>query len=95
MSTEPTTPTTVPELIDAFGGPTGFAKVIEKNPSTASEMKRTGSIRVPYWPAIVAAAAANPKIKGVTLESIAKMHVDAPATAPTTAPGSEEKESAS
>jgi hypothetical protein len=68
-------PRTVSELIDAFGGPTEFSKIIEKNPSTASEMKRTGSIRVPYWPAIVAAAAAH-GIKGVTLESLALMHID-------------------
>jgi hypothetical protein len=70
------TPSTVPELIDAFGGPTEFAKVIDKNPSTASEMKRSGSIRVNYWPAIVAAATRqrNP-IPGVSLESIARMHI--------------------
>lgn len=72
-------PRTVPELIDAFGGPTGFAKVIDKNPSTASEMKRSGSIRVGYWPAIVAAAAMQtPPVAGVTLETIALMHIAAP-----------------
>lgn len=70
------TPSTVPELVDAFGGPTEFAKIIDKNPSTASEMKRSGSIRVNYWPAIVEAAAKQqPPIPGVTLESIARMHI--------------------
>lgn len=73
-----TPPTTIPELIDAFGGPTGFAKVIDKNPSTASEMKRSAAIRVSYWPAIVAAATER-KVKGVTLETIAQMHVNSPA----------------
>jgi hypothetical protein len=69
-----TTPRTVSELIDAFGGPTEFAKVIDKNPSTASEMKRSGSIRISYWPMIVRAAP-NCGIRGVTLESIALMHL--------------------
>lgn len=74
-------PRTIPELIDAFGGPTKFAKVIDKNPSTASEMKRNGSIRVDYWPAIVAAAPLQEKpILGVTLESIARMHIAAPSS---------------
>lgn len=68
-------PTTVPDLIDAFGGATRFAEVLSlKNASTASEMKRNSSIRVHYWPAIVAAAPAH-KIPGVTLESIAQMHI--------------------
>lgn len=68
-----TLPRTVPELIDAFGGPSDFACIIKKNPSTASEMKRSGSIRVSYWPLIVEAAAER-SIEGVTLETIAQMH---------------------
>jgi len=69
-------PKTISELIDAFGGPTKFATdVIGKNPSTASEMKRTGSIRIPYWPKIIAAAAER-RIKGVTPEALMKMHLD-------------------
>lgn len=69
-------PKSIPELIDAFGGPSGFAKVIDKNPSTASEMKRSGSVRVSYWPAIVAAASLrDPPLSGVTLETIAQMHL--------------------
>jgi hypothetical protein len=67
-------PRTIPDLIDAFGGSSEFAKVIDKNPSTASEMKRSGSIRVGYWPAIVAAAQ-DRGIEGVSLESIAQMHI--------------------
>lgn len=69
-------PDTVPELIDAFGGPTKFAvNVIGKNPSTASEMKRSGSIHVTYWPKVIAAA---PEfgIVGVTPEKLMKMHLD-------------------
>jgi hypothetical protein len=69
-------PRTVPELIDAFGGPSDFACIIKKNPSTASEMKRNASIRVTYWPMIVAAAPGF-GLKGVTLEAIAQMHIRA------------------
>jgi hypothetical protein len=70
-------PRTIPELIEAFGGPTGFAKVIDKNPSTASEMKRSESVRVSYWPRIVDAARER-GIPGVSLETIAKMHISTP-----------------
>jgi len=68
-------PKTVSELIDAFGGATEFAKVIDKIPSTASEMKRTGSIRVPYWPKIIAAATER-RIRGVSAETLMQMHLD-------------------
>jgi hypothetical protein len=68
-------PRTIPELITAFGGPTDFADVIGKNPSTASEMKRSESVRVSYWPRIVEAAQER-GIPGVTLETLAQMHID-------------------
>lgn len=74
-------PRSIPELIDAFGGPTEFAKVIGKNPSTASEMKRAGSIRVNYWTNIVDAAAEK-AIPGVSLDSIARMHMAATTSDP-------------
>lgn len=65
-------PETVPELIEAFGGATVFARVIGKGPSTASEQKRSGRIEVEYWGAIIAAA---PEfgVAGITYESLAKM----------------------
>lgn len=78
MSEAPNTPPkTIPELIDRFGGSTAFARAINlKNPSTASEMKRSGRIRADYWPAIAEAAANRPEpIDGVTIESIALMQV--------------------
>lgn len=64
---------TVADLIEAFGGPSQFGKIIGKGPSTASEMKRSGSIRVEYWPAIIGAAQAR-LIEGITYESLALMH---------------------
>lgn len=66
-------PTTVAELIDAFGGPSKFGRVIGKSPSTAGEQKRNGSIPVDYWPKIVEIAKAC-GIKGVTYETLVKMH---------------------
>lgn len=48
---------TVPDIIDAFGGPTRFAAVIKRGPSTASEMKRSRSIPVTYWPDVIREAA--------------------------------------
>lgn len=71
--TEP--PKTISELIGAFGGATEFARIIDKIPSTASEMKRSGSIRVAYWPKIIAAAAER-GINGVSSETLMLMHLD-------------------
>ncbi|MBR0693617.1 carph-isopro domain-containing protein [Bradyrhizobium lablabi] len=68
-------PKTISELIDAFGGATKFAEVIDKIPSTASEMKRSGSIRPRYWPKIIEAAAAR-GIEGVSPESLMQMHLN-------------------
>ena len=64
---------TVAEIVDAFGGPTAFAKVISRGVSTASEMKRNGSIPGRYWEAVVLAARAR-GISGVTLACLARLH---------------------
>lgn len=65
---------TVPGLIDAFGGATAFAAVIGKIPSTASEMKRRGSIPVDYWPTLVAASTGRP-FGPLTYEHLVGMHL--------------------
>lgn len=44
------------DLVGEFGGTTAFAAAIQVNVSTASEMKRRGSIPVRYWPSLIAAA---------------------------------------
>lgn len=44
------------DLVDEFGGTTAFAASIQVNVSTASEMKRRGSVPVRYWPLLIAAA---------------------------------------
>lgn len=75
-------PKSIPELIDAFGGASEFGRIIDKIPSTASEMKRSGSIRVRYWPKIIAAASER-GIEGVSYESLVQMHIlDEEADAP-------------
>lgn len=68
-------PRTVSSLIDAFGGTTAFARVISTGPSTAGEMKRSGSIKPRYWPAIIAAARDRGiAFDWVTPESLMRMH---------------------
>lgn len=69
-------PTTVPELIDAFGGNAAFAKVIGKGPSTASEQRRSGSVPNEYWDLVIAAAR-EAGIPGVTWKSLGLMHIPA------------------
>jgi hypothetical protein len=64
----------VPELIDAFGGPTAFSRVIEKGPSTASEMKRSRSIGIQYWPKVIEAAAER-GLQGVTTDLLMRIHL--------------------
>lgn len=44
------------DLVDELGGTTAFAASIHVNVSTASEMKRRGSVPVRYWPSLIAAA---------------------------------------
>lgn len=66
-------PKTVPELIEAFGGPTKFAEAIGLNgPSTASEMKRTGRISAEYWARIILEG--NAREIPVTSDSLVSMH---------------------
>lgn len=73
---EAITPRAVSELIDAFGGATEFSKILSlKAPSTASEMKRSGSIRPRYWPKIIEAAPAL-GIEGIDADRLMRMHCD-------------------
>lgn len=74
MSECTSSPRSVAELIDAFGGNTAFAKVIGKGPSTAGEQKRNGSVPVEYWDLVIAGAA-ELGVSGVTYEALARMHI--------------------
>ena len=47
---------TISSIFDRFGGVTATAAVLGVNASTASEMKRRGSIPIKYWPELIAEA---------------------------------------
>ncbi|MFG1330184.1 carph-isopro domain-containing protein [Xanthobacter autotrophicus] len=67
---------TVSNLIEALGGNAAFGRIIGKRPSTASEMKRRGSIPVEYWP-VVTAAAGEAGLK-IQYADLVAMHVAQP-----------------
>lgn len=71
-------PSSISELIDAFGGNAAFGRVIGKGASTVGEQKRNRSIPVEYWDLVIAGAEAA-SIPGVTYEALAKMHERRPA----------------
>lgn len=71
---------TVSQIFDAVGGPSAVARLLGVGNSTASEMKRRGSIPVDYWPTLVAAARER-GIEGLTYESLALMHAKRKASA--------------
>lgn len=65
----------VSDLIAAFGGPTAFARVIGKGVSTVTEMKRSGSVGVRYWPSIIAVARERgEEMAWITSETLMLMH---------------------
>lgn len=43
----------VSDLFEKMGGSAAIARIIRKGASTASEMKRRGSIPVEYWPDLI------------------------------------------
>jgi hypothetical protein len=45
---------TVAEIVEKLGGGANVARILSVGPSTASEMKRRGSIPPAYWPTILA-----------------------------------------
>lgn len=77
-------PKTISELMDAFGGPSAFARAIGLNcSSTANEMKRNGGIAVGHWPKIIAAAAER-GVKGVSPDALMWMQGKKPEPRPVT-----------
>ncbi len=66
-------PDTVASLIDALGGPAKAGRMIGKGASTMSERKRTGVLPVEDWDLIIAAAE-KAGVRGITYETLAKMH---------------------
>lgn len=63
---------TVSALFDALGGPARVGRILERGNSTASEMKRRGSIPVDYWPALIASD--EGKAIGLTPDDLMRLH---------------------
>lgn len=86
---------TAADVIDAFGGATSFAAIIGRKPSTASEMKRNGSIPARYWLKVVEAAGEK-GLADITLERLAEIAASPPTApdAPSDQPASPETEKA-
>jgi hypothetical protein len=68
--------TSVSTLFDVLGGPTKVARLLGVGFTTASEMKRRGSIPVKYWPRLVAAADTE-GLEAITYERLVLMHSEA------------------
>jgi len=65
---------TISSIFDRFGGVSATARVLGVNASTASEMKRRGSIPVKHWPELIAEAKYR-RIK-LTNDMLVSVHVD-------------------
>lgn len=64
----------VVELFQKFGGPAAVARAIGKKQSTASEMKRRGSIPVEHWPALIS----SPQGQKLGLDADALVRIHTP-----------------
>lgn len=63
----------VSEVFSAFGGPAMVARALGVRPSTASEMKRRGSIPAEYWLDLVREAK-RMRIAGIDAETLVRLH---------------------
>jgi hypothetical protein len=63
-------------IFEKLGGPTKVARHLGVGFTTASEMKRRGTIPVKYWPKLVAACEAD-GLSDVTYERLVRMHAEA------------------
>lgn len=62
-------------LFEKLGGPTKVSRILGVGFTTASEMKRRGSIPVKYWPTLVAACREDGL--EVSYEQLVAMHAEA------------------
>lgn len=72
--------TNVSDIFSALGGPTAVARILGVRPSTASEMKRRGSIPAEYWRDLVRAAQRK-GVRGIDAATLAEIHAR-PSTRP-------------
>jgi hypothetical protein len=68
----------VSTIFETLGGPTRVARILDVGFSTASEMKRRGSIPVKYWPQLVAACESQ-GIEGINYQRLVEIHTEAAA----------------
>ncbi len=66
--------TDVASIFETLGGPAKVARILHVGVSTASEMKRRGSIPVRWWPPLIEAGSE----KGVTAETLVAAHSNDP-----------------
>lgn len=64
---------TVTDIFEEFGGPAAVAAALDVRNSTASEMKRRGSIPVRHWPKLIEAARER-GIEGVDADKLTMIH---------------------
>jgi hypothetical protein len=63
----------VDDIFQDLGGTGAVAKLLDVGHSTASEMRRRGSIPVRYWPKLVSEAAAC-GVEWITNDNLVEMH---------------------
>jgi hypothetical protein len=63
----------VSDIFSALGGPSAVARILGVRPSTASEMKRRGSIPAEYWRDLVLAAERK-GVRGIDAATLAEIH---------------------
>lgn len=66
---------TIPQIIDAFGGPSALAHEMGYPVATVSAWKHRGKIPARHWPDLVALAR-DKRIKGLSLETFFKVRHD-------------------
>ena len=64
---------TVEDVFTAFEGTSNFADALSLGLSTASEMRRRGSIPVRYWPRLVDEASKR-QIEAITYDRLVAIH---------------------
>jgi hypothetical protein len=67
---------TVSDIFDALDGPAALGRALGVNPSTASEMKRRGTIPGEYWALLVEHARAIGR-DDISYEAVARIHAKA------------------
>lgn len=65
----------IDQIFMDLGGTGKVAKFLGVKPSSASEMRRRGSVPVKYWPALVAACDEQ-NVEGINYATLVSLHSD-------------------